>query len=148
LKEKRYRLASQALRKAGLEHDAAVADAFYLLDQLDHISSADPQRLQVLRRAGDAFTAAAASDPADSKRLEYFAISANCFLGIPDVPKAAASFLQAREYSRAVILYRSVPLFEQALHVIRQYRANMDPSFVDKVIYAAKLFYFTQQRME
>ena len=136
------------MRKAGCGHEAAVSTAFHLLEQADVVASAGPLRAKALQEAGDAFTDVANNEPGRAKRFEYFATGAGCYLEIPDPSRAAFNLVMAEEYSRAVVLYRSIPMFEEALDIIYHHRAWLDPSLVESVLYAAQLFYFREFRVE
>ncbi|EKM60387.1 uncharacterized protein PHACADRAFT_203599 [Phanerochaete carnosa HHB-10118-sp] len=144
-REARYKLAAQAWRVAGLHHDAAVANAFYLRDQVEVTSMTGSQRAKALRGAADAFLLVAAEEPVKPRQDEYYVEGAGCLLRIPDTPKAAFTYLQGCEYTRAVRLFRSVAMFDEAVKVIRQH--CVDSTAVVQVIYVAKLYYFQQLRL-
>ena len=130
---------------AGLPHEVAVTNAFLSLEQLDVVAMTEEERLKALKHVAEDFVAVASKEPRENRRVQYFSISGKCFLGVPDVPKAASSFVQAKEYTRAVTLYRSIPMFDDALNIVRSHRDRLPEGLAEKVTYAAQLHYFLQK---
>lgn len=144
-REARYKLAAQAWRMAGLLHDAAVANAFYLRDQVEVTSSTGLLRSKALKEAAEAFLLVARDEPIQARQDEYHVAGAECLLRVPDTAKAAFTYAQGREYTRAVQLFRSIAMFDEAIGIIRQHSVN--PATAAKVTYVAKLYYFQQLRL-
>lgn len=133
---------------AELPHDAAISNAFYLKEQADVVASTGRLRAIALGEAADAFCAVAENDPDMRQQLNYYGIGADCFLEIPAAPKAASTYVLAHEYSRAVEVFRSVAMFDDALKVIDRNPTQVGGCLSEKVIYAAKIQYFRTRRLE
>ena len=146
LAERRWLLASQALRMAHLFYEADVARAFHLQAQVDVVHTR--MRAQALREAGQAFEDVADKSDAYDKRIQYFSAGARCFLEIPDVPKAASSYVKAEYFTEAAILYRRVAMFKEAISIVRQYADRVEVPASRRIFYVSKLFHFRQLHIE
>ena len=146
LAERRYLLASQAFRMARLFHDAAIADAFYLRDQIDVVHPR--MRPEALRDAAQAFERVATTSDNCEKRIEYFATSSRLYSDIPDIPRAANCLVNAESFTEAAVLYRQIGMFDEALGVVHQYASRVDASTTKNIVHSAKLYYFQQLRIQ
>ncbi|KAF7986147.1 hypothetical protein HWV62_38516 [Athelia sp. TMB] len=141
---KRYLYAMEAYQKAGEDHNALIANAYYLRDEAQRtpIKSGprgDAASKSAFLNAANAFLACAAQAPAAT--IKYFKSAADCFVKSGDDSRAADTYLKAGEYEVAAKLYRNVGRFEDAVNTIQQHPQRINAAVADSIMDVTRLVY-------
>ncbi len=144
---KYFALAKQAYSNASLLHEAKVAEAYWLREEagLYVATIASPARRQAFKAAAEAFGGIASAAGNDESHA-YYRIAGECFLEVPDEPRAAEAFYMGCEYTQAIQLYRQVGNFERVAEILVQREREVEPDTAQRVRYASQLFYLISRK--
>jgi hypothetical protein len=144
--------ARHCYERASLPRKAASANAYYLRELARKTPAKGSRQARLAERdaflrAAEAFRDCAVSDTLRNRRT-YFWVAGECFERAGDDRQAARAYIDAEEFNDAAKLYRKAGMFDEAVEVIKMYGCQMLPAVVDSITDVARLFYFTEQKLE
>ncbi|KAG8995801.1 hypothetical protein FRB94_008764 [Tulasnella sp. JGI-2019a] len=128
--------------KADMPLEKAIAEAYLSRQQARRLLSHDSKGSAAFVSTGSAFEGAAALStkmPAQMKKL--FLAAAECYIQAGRRARAAKAYYNAEEYTEAAIEYRKARLYDQAIHVVHNHRASINPTTAEDIISVVKLAY-------
>ncbi|KAJ6544312.1 hypothetical protein B0H19DRAFT_1076434 [Mycena capillaripes] len=144
-----FRQARLCYERAYMPHEAAVAQAYHLREEASTMPS-NLRREIVAQKA--AFSGAAvafincANDDRGNVMQAYFRKAGECFESAEDVIRAISAYISAQHFNRVVELYRQLGKFDEAVATIQKH--SVDPEIAERVISAARLFYFKKGQIQ
>jgi tetratricopeptide (TPR) repeat protein len=146
--QKRYAHAMQCFKRASLQKEAAVANAYLLREDAQAMPSGEHgdefPRTQAFTDAAEAFIKSAAS--ATLQQITYYRIAAECFQECAKLSQAARSYIDAREFDHGAQIYLDAGMHSHAIRVIHEHKRDMRHDIVDQILFKCRLYYF--QKLE
>jgi tetratricopeptide (TPR) repeat protein len=126
-----------------------MAGAYYLRAEARKCPAGNSRRAIEARKTAFLEAAVAFMDCAkEDKTLAYFRIAAECFEDAGEDLQAAQIYRDAKEYTRSTELYRKLGNFDEAVDIVKKYKAEIRPEVVANVTNVARLFYFKEHKLE
>lgn len=141
-RNRRYLYAMEAFKKAHMEHDSLVANAYHLRAEALKVPikkgfRGDVESKAAFIRAADAFLTCAA--PFTTPK--YFRFAGDCFIASGADSRAADAYLEAGQYEIAAKLYRKVGRFEAAVSTIKHHPESIPTDVAESIMDVARLVY-------
>jgi hypothetical protein len=136
--------ASVAFRKAGLDRQAKICDAYLSQKNAGFISTTSPARIQAFVTAAKAFIACAQKSPAMQVKesLTCYEAAGDCYSQARDPESAGDSYMLAKLYLKAACAYQEVKRFDKVVKVINEHGGAFTDDLREQFVTAARLHYF------
>ncbi|KAL0573766.1 hypothetical protein V5O48_008193 [Marasmius crinis-equi] len=151
---KQFFHAMKCYERAGMTREATIAEAYHLrvlARQMPKTTKKEDviARAVAFRKAAKAFLACVGVTKQSSKdRLAYYRNAAEAFERAEDFKVAAETYVLAGEFGTAGSLYRQHGFFDEAVDVVKKYRARMPEEIAEKIIFVARLYYFKENKLK
>ncbi|KAK7034640.1 hypothetical protein VNI00_012282 [Paramarasmius palmivorus] len=151
---RQYFHAMKCYERAEQPVQARIAEAYHLrvlARQLPKSMKKDEvaARQDAFRKVAKAFMGSAEEQEKTSKdRLTYYRLAAEALDEAGDHRRAAELFVQAEEYGTAATVYRQHGFFDQAVRVVKQYKARMPEEISESIMFVARLYYFKENKLK
>ncbi|THU96851.1 hypothetical protein K435DRAFT_754482 [Dendrothele bispora CBS 962.96] len=144
---KKYAEAKHCFERAHLPERAAIANAYILRTKAQAIppdTKANRQtRHQMFCSAAEAFDECSES-ASYKRRLDFLRLGGDCYKSGDELILAARAYQNAKQFTDAVICYRDISHFDEAIDIVKSEANSVDQDIVDNVTRLAKLFYFNE----
>ncbi|KDQ58729.1 hypothetical protein JAAARDRAFT_155337 [Jaapia argillacea MUCL 33604] len=146
---KQYIQAIHCFKRAGLEREVLVANAYHLRQLACSHPLKTPTRSQAFLATAEAFIDCARTAHYDRENLKHIYLKnvAESYVHAGDDPKAAKAFQDACEFTLAAQHYSKASLFDEAVEVIRAHRGEMSEPVASQIVHLARLFYVKENRL-
>lgn len=142
---RRYLQAKHCFLRASLPDRAAAAHAYFLRQEAENTpENKGSERKQAFSNAAEAFLDCTKTARTDDSM--YFVLSGRCFLKAGDTLRAAEAFRSGKRYTLSAELYRDLRMFDEAVAIVMT--QEVDGEIQESIINRARLFYFSQQKIE
>jgi hypothetical protein len=149
--KKRYAHAMQCFKRASLDREAAVADAYLLREQARDVPAGQPDstsmRSKAFMIAAEAFVKCASSASVAVDRGAYYRTAAGCYKECNKPSEAAQHYLNAEEFDSATEVLCDARKFDEAMQVVRSHRDKMQKIVVDHIVTECACYYFRTEQL-
>ncbi|ESK85770.1 hypothetical protein Moror_2448 [Moniliophthora roreri MCA 2997] len=151
---KQYFHAMKCFERAEQPRLVRIAEAYHLRVQARQMPKTTKKeeaaaRQSAFRRVAEAFLQCAGEQEVNSKdRLTYYRVAAEALDEAGDYRKAAETYILAEDYGTAATLYRQHGFFDQAVRVVKQYRARVPEETAESIVFVARLYYFKENKLQ
>ncbi|KAJ7356587.1 hypothetical protein DFH08DRAFT_1075732 [Mycena albidolilacea] len=148
----RFSQARLCYTRAYMPNEAAVAQAYHLHHEASELPCSS--RREIARRkapfldAAAAFRQCATNSAGITTRQAYLRMAGECFESAEDFDQAISAYTSAQCFGRVAELYQHLGKFDDAVATVQDYRRDIDSHIYERVISAARIFYFNKKQTE
>ena len=140
-----YANAAVAFRRAHLEREAKICDAYVLQERAGLASTtASAARAQAFLKAAKAFADCARDSPIKrtNERLTCYEAAGDCFKEARDPKKAADNYLLAELYDKAALAYKEGGRVDKMVEVLVRHENALESELCEELTTFARTHYF------